>query len=601
MRILDALSSIKTHKSEVPPSRKLRTIWSDPLDPNRILTEYPRPQLERRNWICLNGIWEYAFTSHKSRPLTPDGQILVPFSPETRLSGVEKRLEPGKYLWYFRHIVLDELPERKRLILHFGAVDYSCGVWWNGAFLGSHQGGYLPFTFDVTDFVRSGRNTLCLRVQDDSDEGLQPRGKQTLSPSGMFYPAQSGIWQTVWMEWVPEGYVESLRITPLFDRETVRMEITLTRPQPIEIWIQGELHALCCRVRASEFSDGDHRVTKEIALPGLTPWSPERPFLYRVRIYTGEDAVSSYFAMRKFSVGTDEAGVPRLLLNNRPYFFNGVLDQGYWPESLYTPPSDAAMIFDIQQMKALGFNMLRKHLKIEPLRWYYHCDRLGMVVWQDLVNGGGKPVMPFVCYLPTALPAITRRVSDRHYRLFSRSDKRARRQWERECAETIEHLYNCPCIGLWTPFNEGWGQFDALRITEKIRRLDGTRPIDHASGWYDQGGGDVQSVHNYFRPLSVRVGRRPAVLSEYGGSSLLISGHTCSDQSYGYRACKTPEAFTKIFLAQQQKIRQLEAQGLCAAVYTQVSDIEDECNGLFTYDRKVCKLTREGQIALCRQ
>lgn len=593
MRLRDALSSIKSQKSAVTGVQRLRTVWSEPLNPDHVLEEYPRPQFRRKDWICLNGIWEYAFTRDKTRPLMPDGQILVPFSPESRLSGVEKRLEPGRYLWYFRHLVFQEIPEKKRLLLHFGAVDESCGVWWNGNFLGSHQGGYLPFSFDVTDCLHTGRNTLFLRVRDDTDAGEQSRGKQTLHPSGMFYPAQSGIWQTVWMEWVPENYVEGVKITPLFDQEMVRMEFTLTRPERMKVWITGQSDSLCCYVDPSEFPDGGCQVTREIPLPEFHPWSPDDPFLYEVQIQAGEDCVESYFAMRKFSVGRDGQGIPRLMLNNQPYFFNGVLDQGYWPESLYTPPSDEAMIFDIQKMKELGFNTLRKHLKVEPLRWYYHCDRLGMVVWQDMVNGGGKPFLPFVCYLPTALPFVTNKISDRMYRLFSRSGKKLRKQWERECMDTVAHLYNCPCIGLWTPFNEGWGQFDALRITEKIRKADATRPIDHASGWYDQGGGDIKSVHNYFRPLKVKPEQRPFVLSEYGGASCPVSGHTCTDKVYGYRACRSSEEFTSTFLAQQQKIRELEKKGLAGAVYTQVSDVEEEMNGLYTYDRKVCKVVRD--------
>lgn len=591
MRLHDALSSARSQTAAALPTRKLRTIWSEPYNPDRILTEHPCPQFRREDWICLNGIWEYAFTTHKSHPLRPDGQILVPFSPETRLSGVEHRLEPGQYLWYFRHIAFDEIPEKKRLLLHFGAVDQCCGIWWNGSFLGSHRGGYLPFSFDVTDFLRCGRNTICLRVQDDTDAGQGARGKQTLQPSGMFYPAQSGIWQTVWLEWVPENRIEDVRITPLFDQGTVRMEFTLTRPESLKIWISNQSDCLCCCVRPSEFSDDGHHVIKEIHLPDFKPWTPEHPFLYQVHFHTDEDDVKSYFAMRKFSVGPDEKGIPRILLNNRPRLFNGVLDQGYWPESLYTAPSDAAMIFDIQQMKALGFNMIRKHLKVEPLRWYYHCDRLGMIVWQDIVNGGGKPFMPFVCYLPTLLPGISNKISDRHYHLFSRANRKQRHQWEIDCISTVRHLYNCPCIGLWTAFNEGWGQFDALRITEKIRNADPTRLIDHASGWYDQGGGDVKSIHNYFRPLRIKKDRRPFVISEYGGAVFAVPEHTCSDKPYGYRTCKTSLDFTTAFLAQQKKIRQLYEDGLCAAVYTQLSDVESEVNGIFTYDRKICKIT----------
>lgn len=273
--------------------------------------------------------------------------------------------------------------------------------------------------------------------------------------------------------------------------------------------------------------------------------------------------------------------------------FTEWLDQGYWPESLYTPPSDEAMVFDIKKMKELGFNTMRKHIKIEPMRWYYHCDRLGMIVWQDMINGGGKPDLKRLCYLPTAVPAVTQRIRDNDYRFFGRTDQRERRRWEEECMERVRQLYNCPCIAMWVPFNEGWGQFDALRITERIRSIDTTRLIDHASGWFDQGGGDIRSVHNYFRPLRVtkdRAEERAFVISEYGGLTCPVKGHTCAKEVYGYCAYETPAAFTKAFKEQQKKLRALERQGLCGAVYTQVSDVEEEINGLYTYDRKICKI-----------
>jgi hypothetical protein len=327
-----------------------------------------------------------------------------------------------------------------------------------------------------------------------------------------------------------------------------------------------------------------------IALPEVHPWSPEDPFLYELIIRAGEDRILSYFAMRKFSVGVDERGHPCICLNNRPYFLHGVLDQGYWPESLYTPPSDAAMVFDITEMKKLGFNMLRKHAKVEPMRWYYHCDRIGMVVWQDMINGGEPIDLMRFCYLPTVFPAMTTRVKDRFYRFFGRSDRLARVQWEKECMEMVDQLYSCPCIGMWVPFNEGWGQFDSLRISERIRKADPTRLVDHASGWFDQGGGDVRSEHNYFRRLRVHRDRRPFVLSEYGGYSCRIPEHSTASAVYGYHSCQTREEFSDAFWKLQKKRRSLQEAGLSAAVYTQVCDVEDEMNGLYTYDRKICKV-----------
>lgn len=611
MRIFDALSAAGAGRGKERTLTELSTIWSEQDGNKKPLAQYPRPQLRRGDWMCLNGYWHYAFTDKGIRPEKFDGRILVPFSPETSRSGVGKRLEPGGYLWYFRSVDLAKLPEGRRLLLHFGAVDERCIVWWNGKLLGSHRNGYLPFSFDVTDLVREGKNTIWVRVQDDTDAGGACCGKQTLSPKGMFYTAQSGIWQSVWMETVPENFIEDVKITPLFDEGEVRLELSLTQAQEIQILVCGRDSTYIHRVGAEEFTYVTHRFSEkvdcfvngheaqqavaqvQIALPEVCPWSPEEPFLYRLVITAGEDCVESYFAMRKFSLGKDEYGHTRLLLNNEPYFFHGVLDQGYWPESLYTPPSDEAMVFDIKKMKALGFNTMRKHIKIEPMRWYYHCDRLGMIVWQDMINGGGKPDLKRLCYLPTAVPAVTQRIRDNDYRFFGRTDQRERRRWEEECMEMVRQLYNCPCIAMWVPFNEGWGQFDALRITERIRSIDTTRLIDHASGWFDQGGGDIRSVHNYFRPLRVtkdRAEERAFVISEYGGLTCPVKGHTCAKEVYGYRAYETPAAFTKAFKEQQKKLRALERQGLCGAVYTQVSDVEEEINGLYTYDRKICKI-----------
>ncbi len=493
MRVTDAVKAIRPGRRRAAGHAALSTVWSE-QEPGRTPDEYPRPQLRRDNWSCLNGLWKYAFTDHADRPAVFDGEILVPFSPECARSGVLRRLEPGRYLWYFRTVFLRGIPSGKRLLLHFGAVDERCAVWWNGNLLGRHRNGYLAFSFDVTDYIREGCNTLWVRVQDGTDSEDCCRGKQTLNPGGMFYTAHSGIWQTVWLEWVPENYIRRMKITPLFDSCEVRIELELARPEPAEILVRGESTAYLHRVGRDDFREvrekkgscpGSVSVSAQVALPELCPWSPERPFLYDLEIRAGEDSVRSYFAMRKFSVGTDGRGFPRLMLNNRPYFFNGVLDQGYWPESLCTPPSDEAMIFDISGMKELGFNMLRKHIKIEPMRWYYHCDRIGMVVWQDMVNGGEPLNLPFVCYLPTMFPFVTTRVKDGFYRLFGRKDRAARLRWEEDCMAAAAQLENCPCIGMWVLFNEGWGQFDALRITERIRKADPTRPVDHASGWFD--------------------------------------------------------------------------------------------------------------------
>ena len=593
MRLLDAVSTLKPKKHEKTTVSRMTTIWSEQIDPGSVLPEYPRPQFRRENWICLNGPWDYTFTKKNKRPERPDGQILVPFSPECIRSGVSRQLLPGEYLWYFRFVYLNTIPENQRLLLHFGAVDQSCSVWWNGHLLGKHENGYLSFSFDVTDYLQEGNNTLWVRVQDDSDSGSQSRGKQSLKPHGMFYTAQSGIWQTVWMEWVPEKRIEKLKITPLYDEGSVRLEITLTQPQDMEIRMLWNRDSYCHYVEKEDFPADQNTFVRDIRLPDFRPWSPEDPFLYEVQLITETDTVHSYFAMRKFSLGLDEKQQPKLFLNNQPYFFNGVLDQGYWPESLYTAPSDEALVFDIRSMKELGFNMIRKHVKVEPMRWYYHCDRLGMVVWQDMVNGGGKPLLPLVCYLPNLFPPVTTRVRDNLYWFFSRTSKKARRKWEEEAMELIDQLYNVPCIGLWVLFNEGWGQFDSLRLTEKIHLADPGRLVDHASGWFDQGGGDVKSAHNYFRPLRVRTEQRPFILSEYGGHSCPVDGHLYSSNSFGYHTYKDTMEFTAAWQSLQKKIRELQGKGLAGAVYTQLSDVEEETNGLYTYDRKVCKVERK--------
>ena len=602
MRLKDAIASLQLGRKKKPELRALCTIWSEQADDGPLavpLPEYPRPQMKRADWTCLNGWWEYGIcpAGEAGKAAEPDGSILVPFSPETMRSGVERTLQPGETLWYRRTIENLQMPEGKRLILHFGAVDERCTVFWNGHRVGSHRNGYLAFSFDVTEFAVPGRNELKVLVRDDTDEGNECRGKQTLNPGGMFYHAQSGIWQTVWMEMVPEIYLKHMKITPYPEEEAVELALRLTEAANVR---QGDAEETVKGVRREIriTVQGDENIYTypmssrlKVRIPVKNPrlWSPENPELYDLRIEAGEDVVESYFAMRSFGVGSDEKGKARLLLNGKPYFFNGILDQGYWPESLMTPPSDEALVYDIEQMKKYGFNMLRKHVKIESARFYYHCDRIGMVVWQDMINGGG-PVQSFLeTYLPTILPAAGRHLRDNHYKLFVREDEKARKRFERDIVRMVHQLYNYPCIGLWVPFNEGWGQFDALRIEQLVRKADPTRPIDHASGWFDQGGGDVRSVHNYFRPLVVEKDERAFVISEYGGINCQIPDHSMSSEVYGYHQT-TAEEFPQAFAQAMEQIHALVDDGLCAAVYTQVSDIEEETNGLLTYDRKAGKL-----------
>ena len=597
MRIKDAVKTLQIGRKKESPVQSLCTVWSEQAEdgPDAMpLPEYPRPQLQRSEWICLNGWWEYAIRPAGRAVEKADGRILVPFSPETMRSSVNKTLQPGEMLWYRRSVDHLPLTEGKRLLLHFGAVDERCCVWWNHHKIGTHRNGYLPFSFDVTEFVKPGINELKVMVRDDTDRSSACRGKQTLQPAGMYYHAQSGIWQTVWLEIVPEDHLTALKITPLLNEKAVQLEMRFPKADSLPIRSSVRVTA---EVPAGE-TDQPRPITgvypksthMKVRLPIPDPllWTPEHPVLYKLHIVSGEDRVDSYFAMRSFGVGIDEKNRPCLTLNGKPYFFHGVLDQGYWPESLMTPPADDAMIYDIEEMKKLGFNMLRKHIKIEPARWYCHCDRIGMVVWQDMISGGGPVPKLLDTYLPTIFPWIGTHVNDALYRLHARKDALERKRFEKELLSMIRQLYNCPCIGLWTIFNEGWGQFDSLRLTAAVKRADPTRPVDHASGWFDQGGGDVRSVHNYFRPLTVQKTSRAFVISEYGGANCNIPGHSMSDKVYGYRTVGEAE-FGRSFKDLMRQILALKTEGLSGAVYTQVSDIEEETNGLLTYDRKINK------------
>lgn len=563
------------------------TPWGEALDREHPLPEYPRPQLRRNSYLNLNGIWEYAITKTAEKPAAMQGEIVVPFSPETPLSGVGHILQPDEYLWYRRSVTLPEGFFRGgRLLLHFGAVDQCCTVWVNGQEAGSHTGGYLPFALDVTELIEGDAFTLELRVTDPTDTGSLSRGKQRLKNTGIWYTPQSGIWQTVWMECVPENYLRSLRITPKPEENAVHIRLEADDPAMAAVTI--------CRdggIIAEGQTDENGESTLTIPAEELRLWSPENPFLYDAAItLAGGDKVESYFGMRAFGIGKDEKGLPRLLLNGKPYFQNGLLDQGYWSDGYYTAPSDEALIHDIAEMKRLGFNMLRKHIKVKPLRWYYHCDRLGMLVWQDMMNGG-ESYSPLSIYVFSNLGL---RVKDDRYRYFSRSDEAGRTHYYEELGQMIDLLYNTVSLALWVPFNEGWGQFDALKAAEFIRKRDDTRPIDHASGWYDQGGGDIKSIHWYFRPYHHKQPpkeQRPICLTEYGGYNCAVPGHCWGEGAeFGYKKIADPAEFNRAFQKlMEEQIIPAKERGLAAAVYTQVSDVEGERNGLLTYDRKVCK------------
>ena len=564
------------------------------------LAEYPRPAMRRDSCEILNGPWQYAITQTAEYPAAWQGSILVPYSPEAPASGVNRTLQPGQWLHYHR-LFAPPAGEGGRVLLHFGAVDYACAVQVNGHLAGGHRGGYWPFTLDITDLLNgTGRNSLWVAVQDPTGHGTQARGKQTLKPGGMFYPAQSGIWQTVWLERVPDNYIQTLTVTPDYDARTVTVRVHTAKPGgAVNLWAMVRAGGVTIAEDwGSHEADQDGEVTLNIPEEHFFPWSPDTPFLYDLTVGTNQgekaefDTVHSYFALRKWSCAPDAHGVLRFCLNDKPILLNGLLDQGYWPEGLYTPPSDAAVERELSEVKALGFNLLRKHAKIEPQRWYYHCDRLGLIVWQDIVNGGSAYNLWFVTYLTNVLQPLLRRFPDGKaaYSLLSRAKPAGREEYAHELADTVQALRCHPCIACWVPFNEGWGQFDAGKAVQALRTLDGTRLVDEASGWFDQGGGDVHSLHNYFYPLRIRPQKRTVALSEYGGIAWPMPGHEPPHKTYGYGTAKDRQELTARYKKLQLKtvLPQLE-KGLSALVYTQLTDVEDEVNGLFTYDRAAVK------------
>ena len=596
--------------------KQLYTRWGKNLDRDHVLEEYPRPLLMREDYQILNGWWDYAFTIDYKQPQQYEGRILVPFSPETALSGVGRQLKPDEYLWYRRNFDLpgwDREKGQNRILLHFGAVDQSCEVRINGHKVKRHTGGYLPFEVDISRYAQESANELIVAVKDLSDTSYHSKGKQKLNAGGMFYTAQSGIWQTVWLEKVPETYIKEIKTVPDIEKKIIRIKVSssystdkknvdkLSRNLPIEIKIRKPGLYPDPVVQPSQISTEDMLETAvlavsdkwiEIPIESISLWNCETPYLYYFEVKLGDDRAISYFAMRKFSLETKvHEEFLRICLNGEVQFQNGVLDQGYWPESLYTPPSDAAMIFDIQEMKKTGFNMVRKHLKIEPQRWYYHCDRLGIVVWQDMVNGGSYYKHWFVTYGATLLSWLRIPMRDVYPRLLSREAKAGRLEFIREMKETIRLLGNHPSIAAWVIFNEGWGQFQTEDMTRIVRRLDPNRLIDQASGWFDQGGGDFSSLHNYFFKLFIRPEReRASVLSEFGGYSYREPGHCAKEKLYGYGICKNKKDLEKRFLERWQGVRNLIPQGLSASIYTQWTDVEEEVNGVFTYDREVRKI-----------
>lgn len=548
------------------------TEWGKQLDKSCPLSEYPRPQFVRDSYLSLNGMWQCAFTGDSTVPVQMDTAICVPFSPETPLSGVERTLKPGEYLHYRRIFALPENFNRGRVFLHFGAVDQMCTVYLNGVQVGGHQGGYTPFTLELTEALQPGENKLEVSVQDFTDENQYSRGKQKTKRGGIWYSPQSGIWQSVWLESTPVEFLEKVRITPDYDGAAVHFEFFGTDHVRTRIY-DGE-------TLVADTTDTD------VPLPDFKSWSPESPFLYQVEFEACGEVIRSYFGMRKFSVGRDLDGLPRLFLNNKPYFHNGLLDQGYYPDGFLTPPANAAMAYDVTHVKRCGFNMLRKHIKMEPLLWYHYCDVQGILVWQDMINGGGHYGLEI-----SAIPFVGITLDDRKYKTFKRTDAAARELYYQELWEMVDALYNCPCIAMWVPFNEGWGQFDSTVAYNLLKEWDPTRTVDSASGWHPCGDSDVISKHIYFTPIRVHAGDKPWLLTEFGGYALKTPGHTWNERTFGYRVYPNKEKLTAAYqkLFNKVIIPQIKT-GLAATVYTQVTDVEDEINGLMTYDRQVAKI-----------
>lgn len=611
---LDIRRVIKSVPKEREPEelKPLMTTWGEAIDDVWPDLGHPRPLLARAGWQSLDTWWDCAFVAcedaatawHDAEPpASYDQRIRVPFSPEAPLSGVGRQLQPDELLWYHLSFERPEVPTRGECVLHFDGVDHACAVYVNGSKVAEHQGAYLPFSVTITHLLHEGENELELCVFDPSERGTQLRGKQRLARGNMWYTAQSGIWQSVWLELVPRTHVEELLLEPDCETGSVTVSVRGNGIAMLDAELLKDGKVLSSGIQSRRVGG---RMTLVLDVPDHQLWRPDAPELYDVHVTYGEDEVTSYVAFRTVGIEEDEQGVRRFCLNHEPLFLRGVLDQGYWPDGLLTPPAHEALAFDLRAVRRLGFNLVRKHIKLESERFYALCDRMGMLVLQDMPSGGDLPSARWSRDVPTLLRRswhAQRDDTDRGRARLGAADEAYRDEWSQTCEAAITRLAGHPCVVGWVLFNESWGQFDSAAATQMAWDLDPTRPVVAASGWYDQGAGDIWGIHNYFRGMHLfedpyarrgHQAQRAQMVTEFGGLSWAIEEHCALEHSYGYAEFDSLEAWRTGVAELLASIDALEAQGLSGFVYTQVSDIEEETNGLLTYDRRVSKLEDEG-------
>ena len=562
-----------------PVGNKIKTKWAGQVISESPLPEYPRPQMVRDQWQNLNGLWNYALKKKGSGiPNTYDGKILVPFAIESSLSGVQKRVGESQELWYQRNFTIPATWINKNVLLNFGAVDWRAEVWLNDIKIGSHEGGYTPFSFNITPFLSKGEQKLIVKVWDPTNSGYQPIGKQRNDPHGIWYTPVTGIWQTVWLEAVEKSWISHIKTIPDIDGNTVSLTVKTEGTGPTDI-IEAKIYDSGKLIGTGKSVAGQEIL---ITVPDPKLWSPDSPFLYdmEVSILSGgkvTDKVKSYFGMRKISMARDKGGIVRFQLNNKNYFHFGPLDQGWWPDGLYTAPTDEALLYDIKKTKEYGFNMIRKHVKVEPARWYYHCDREGILVWQDMPNGDKIHEWQDRNYF-----------NGKELVRSAKSEANYRKEWK----EIIDHCISNPSVVVWVPFNEAWGQFKTTEIAEWTKDYDPSRLVNPASGGNHYPVGDMIDMHHYPEPkMGLFDSRRANVLGEYGGIGLAMENHLWEkDRNWGYVQYKTSKEVTDVYVAYAKRLMELIPNGYTAAIYTQTTDVEIEVNGLMTYDRKVDKL-----------